>query len=148
MLSNRITNLAPPPRGVPLRVACSAVLGIVGGIGIFFFLLGMIFVWVFAGDLNLLNEWRLARSTATAEATVTRVIETNSTENDVQIYEYRFTFETADEQTISGRSYAAGRGWAVGDQARVVYLPDKPKVARLDGTRLSIFPRPKPLQLR
>lgn len=139
MLSNRIAQLVPPPRWVPLPVICSAMLGVVGGMGALFFIFGMIGVWVFAGDLHPLDEWRLAHSAATAEATITKVSATNSTENDVRVYEYRFTFRTPDEKTISGRSYSTGRLWTQGDTATVWYLPDKPTVARLDGTRLSTF---------
>jgi Protein of unknown function (DUF3592) len=86
-----------------------------------------------------LEEWRLAHSAATAEATITRVSATNATENDVAVYEYRFTFRTPDEKTISGRSYSTGHLWTEGDTATVWYLSDKPTVARLDGTRLSTF---------
>jgi hypothetical protein len=50
MLSNRIAQLTPPPRRVPLPVACSAMLGLTGGIGAAFLIMGMLFVWLFVAD--------------------------------------------------------------------------------------------------
>lgn len=140
LLSNRIARLGPPPRWVPLPVVCSAMMGLVGGLGAFFFLFGMIFVWVFGGDLRPLDEWRLARSTTTTEATVAKVIATNAEENEVTVYEYRFTFRAPDERTVNARSYSRGRLWEPGETVMAWYVPDKPTVARLEGTRLSIFP--------
>lgn len=139
-LSNRIASLAPPPRWVPLPVVCSTMMGLLGSMGAFLFLFGMIFVWVFVGDFRPLDEWRLARSTTTAEATVTQVIATHTEENEVMVYEYRFTFRTPAEQTINARSYSRGRLWEPGEVVTAWYVPDKPTVARLEGTRLSIFP--------
>jgi len=139
MLSNRITYLTPPPRWVPLPVICSAMLGIVGGMGALFFISGMLFAWVFVGDFNPVDEWRLARSTTTAQATVTEVADTNASENDVTVYAYTFTFRTPEEKTITARSYSRGRVWSEGDRVTVWYLPDKPSVARLEETRMSTF---------
>lgn len=139
MLSNRIARLVAPPRWVPLSVVCSAMLGWVGGFGAFFFFLGMVFVWIFAGDFGPLDEWRLAHSTTTARATVTGVTATSATENDVQVYEYRFTFMTPAEETVTGHAYSTGQVWSVGDRVTVWYVPERPAVARLDKTRLSTF---------
>jgi hypothetical protein len=139
MLSNRISYLAPPPRPVPLRVVCAAMLGIVGGMGAIFFLFGMIFVWIFAGDINLLDEWRLARSTSTSQAIVTQVTGTSSSENDETVYRYTFSFETHEEKTVTAHSYSTGGLYSEGTSVNVTYLPDKPGVARLEGTRLSTF---------
>ncbi len=139
MLSSRITQLVPPPRWVPLPVMCSAMLGIVGGMGALFFVLGMVFVWVFVGDLNPVDEWRLAHSTTTAEATVTQVIRTNSEENDTPVYKYHFTFRTPDEKTVAAHCYSTGRRWSEGEQATAWYVPSKPSVARLEGARRSTF---------
>jgi len=115
------------------------MLGLTGIIGAAFLIMGMLFVWVFVGDFRPVDEWRLTRSTTTAQATVTGVRETGSTENDVQVYEYRFTFSTPDEQTITARSYSTGHVWSTGDRVTAWYVPGKPSVARLEGTRRSTF---------
>ena len=100
----------------------------------------MVFVVIFAGDIHPLDEVRLGSSTATAMATVTDVRDTNSTENDVTVYEYRFTFRAKDETEVTGRSYSTGRIWAKGERVPVTYLPDKPGVAQLQDTRHTEFP--------
>ncbi len=140
MLSNRIAYLASPPRLVPLQAACSAMLGVMGSVGALVFTISMIAVLLFTKNLYPLDEWRLSRSTATAQATVNKVIGISVEENDKQVYEYRFTFRTLDEKIVSGRSYSAGQVWSEGEQVRVWYLPDKPTVARLENTRLSMLP--------
>jgi hypothetical protein len=101
--------------------------------------MGMLSVWVFVGDIRPVDAWRLARSETTAQATVTGVAETAGTENDVRVYEYRFTFSTPDEQTVVGRCYSTGQLWSIGDRVTVQYVPGEPSVARLEGARLSTF---------
>jgi len=141
MLSNRIVQLAAPPRWVPLPAICSAMLGLTGIIGAAFLIMGMLFVWLSLGDFRPIDEWRLARSTTSARALVTSVTATGATENDVEVYEYHFTFDTPDEQAITGRCYSTGQLCFAGDRVEVRYLPDKPFVAQLVGTRASILSR-------
>jgi hypothetical protein len=130
-LTGRITYLADPPRRVPWTVTAAAMPGLIGSIGALFFLFGMVFVVIFAGDIRPLDEVRLGSSAATAMATVNEVRETNSTENDITVYEYRFTFRVKDETEVAGRSYSTGRIWSTGERVPVTYLPDKPGVAQL-----------------
>jgi hypothetical protein len=139
MLSSRIDRLAPPPRPVPLRVACRAMLGMTGALGAIFLLVGTITAWVFVGDLNPLNELRLARSPATAQGIVTGVATTNASENDEPVYVCSFTFRTPDERTITGKSYVTGYAWSVEDRVTIEYVPEDPTVARIEGARLSQF---------
>ncbi|HET7089333.1 MAG TPA: DUF3592 domain-containing protein [Anaerolineae bacterium] len=140
MLSGRITPLAPPPRRVPWAVVCSAMLGTLGVVGAGIFVFSMPFVLIFAGELHLIDEIRLSNSGTTAVARVTAVEDTNSTENDVPVYAYRFEFRTRAEELVTARSFATGRRYSVEDRATVYYLPDKPGVARLENTRRSEFP--------
>ncbi len=139
MLSNRITYLAAPPRSVPLRVACRALLGITGTIGAIFLVLGLAFALAFGGGLNPIDELRLALSTTTAQGVVTNVVATNCTENDVPVYEYHFTFSTPDGQTVTAQSYATGRGWSPENRVKIKYVPGKPTVATMEETRRSQF---------
>lgn len=139
MLSNRISQLAPPPRRVPLRVACSAMLGITGTLGAAFLIMGMAFTWGFVGDFRPVDELRLALSTATTQGTITNVAATNASENDVPVYRYEFTFSTPDGQTVAGQGYSTGRTWSAGDRVKVQYVEGTPTVARMEETRLSQF---------
>ena len=81
MLSNRIDQLASPPRPVPLRVAFRAMLGLTGALGAIFLLFGMFFVWIFVGDLQPIAAARLALSTTATGGIITDVDVTNATEN-------------------------------------------------------------------
>ncbi len=140
MTTGRIMYLADPPRRVPWTVIAAAIPGMIGSMGALFFLFGMLFVVIFSGDVRPLEELRLSSATTTATATVTDVRETNSTENDVSVYEYRFTFRTPNETDVTGKSYSTGRIWSKGERVPVTYLPDKPGVAQLQDTRHTEFP--------
>ncbi|HEY4722817.1 MAG TPA: DUF3592 domain-containing protein [Anaerolineae bacterium] len=135
MLSSRITQLAVPPRRVPLSVVSSTMLGITGILGAIFLIFGLGFTAIFTSGFNLLDEIRLSNSKTTAQATVTEVNAANSKENKVRVYEYRFTFRTPREQTIESNSYSTGKIYAVGDTVNVLYVPEKPTVAQLEKTR-------------
>jgi hypothetical protein len=73
MLSDRITNLAPPPRDMPLAVMCAALMGLTGTLGALLLIFGAAAMWIFLGDLNLVGEWRLNSAAATAPAVITSV---------------------------------------------------------------------------
>jgi len=139
MLSNRIDQLASPPRPVPLRVACRAMFGLTGTLGAFFLLLGMLFVWIFAGDYQPISEARLALSATATTGIITSVDATGATENEVTVYVYEFTFRTPDEQKHTGRSYTTGWQWSVEDRVNVEYVPGNPTIARIAGARRSQF---------
>lgn len=140
MPMGRIVYLADPPRRVPLTVIASAIPGLIGLMGAAFFLFGMLFVVLFSGDVRPLDEVRLGSATTTATATVTDVLDTNASENDETVYEYRFTFRTRNETEIKGTSYSTGQLYAKGERVPVTYLPDKPSVAQLQDTRHTQFP--------
>jgi hypothetical protein len=139
MLSDRISQLASPPRPVPLRVACRAMLGIAGSLGAAFLVLGMAGVIAFGGGFHPIDELRLALSTATTQGVVTDVAATNATENQVTVYKYEFTFSTPDGQTVTAHGYATGRLWSPEDRVLVHYVPGKPAVAQMEETRRSLF---------
>lgn len=138
-LSDRISHLAPPPRLVPPRVVCRAMLGITGGLGAIFLVSGLVSVLIFSSGFHPLDELLLARGTATAQGMVTQVKSTNSTENDVPVYRYTFTFRPPDEKEITASCYSTGMTWSVEDRVLVEYAPSKPSVARIEETRLSLF---------
>jgi hypothetical protein len=140
MSMGRITYLADPPRRVPWTVIASAIPGMIGRFGAIFFLFGMLFVVIFSGDVRPLDEIRLSSAKTTATAIVTEVHEINSEENDVSVYEYRFTFRARNEAEIKGTSYSTGQIYSKGERVPVTYLPDKPTVAQLQDTRHTEFP--------
>lgn len=140
MTTGRITYLADPPRRVPWTVIASAIPGMIGLFGAIFFLFGMFFVVIFAGEVRPLDELRLSSSTTTATATVIDVQDTNATENEVTVFEYRFTFRTRTEADVTATSFSTGQLYSKGERVPVTYLPDKPTVAQLQDTRRTTFP--------
>ncbi|MGB7540297.1 MAG: DUF3592 domain-containing protein [Anaerolineales bacterium] len=139
MLSNRIRNLAQPPRPVPLPVICSAMLGTTGGFGAIFMIMGLVFTIVFTGGYRPFDDIRLALFRETAQGKVMRVSETNATENDVDVYEYEYAFTTHREEQMSGRSYSTGLRWSAGSSVAVEYVPDAPFISKIQGARTSVF---------
>jgi hypothetical protein len=140
MLSNRIDQLASPPRPVPPRVMCRAMLGLTGKLGGIFLIAGILFTWLFAGDFRPIAELRLALSSETATGMITRVERTNTSVNDVTVYRYQFTFRTPNEETFTGQSHTVGQVWSAEDRVPVEYVPDKPSIARIEGSQLSTAP--------
>lgn len=140
MLSTRIDQLAAPPRSVPLRLACRAMLGRLGGIGGIFLLVGLLTTWLFIGDIRPVAEARLLLSSATTTGTITSVERTNTTVNDVTVYRYHFTFRIPNEETFTSRSYTVGQEWSAEDHVTVQYVPAKPSIARIEGSQLSTAP--------
>ncbi|MCP4541904.1 MAG: hypothetical protein GY832_32645 [Chloroflexi bacterium] len=88
------------------------MLGIVGILGTIFFIMGMVFVWVFVGDLYPIDVWRLSRFTTTARATITDTATTGATENDVPVYEYHLgLFQTSDPKSLQYFSCGKKQIW-------------------------------------
>jgi hypothetical protein len=139
MLSNRIHNLAPPPRTVPLPIICSAMQGTTGGFGSLFLIFGLVFTLIFTHGYKPLDNLRLALSNATAQGKITRVDASNATENEVEVYEYEFTFTTRGEEQMTGRSYSTGRRWSAGSSVTIEYVPDAPFISQIQGARSSLF---------
>ena len=139
MLSNRISRLVPPPRPVPLPVVCSAMFGVAGWLGAIFLIMGLVFTIVFTQGYRPVDEIRLALSQTTARGIITSVSETNSTENDVTVYEYGFAFTTSRGQEVTGRSYFTGERWGAKASVTIEYVPEEPAIARIKGARLSMF---------
>lgn len=157
MLSNRIAHLVPPPRRVPLPVACSAMLGMTGIIGAAFLILGMVFVWLFVGDpgaplavcfvfvfpvagaaLFATNTVRGAQQVAllchgrVAGARKVSEQATNVTVNDQPVIQYVYEFQAGDGRAYRGMSRAISSE-EVGDEdvEPVLYLPSNPNLSVL-----------------
>jgi hypothetical protein len=139
MLSNRIRNLAPPPRSVPLTVIGSAMFGATGAFGAIFLIAGLGFTLIFTRGYRPVDDFRLVASKATARGVITSVSEMNATENDVEVYEYGFTFTARNERKYAGYSYTTGRQWSVESAVTVEYVADDPSIARIQGARTSLF---------
>jgi len=156
VLSNRIAQLAPPPRPVPLPVVCSTMLGLTGSIGAAFLIMGLVFVWVPIGDapfwvfplvilfpllgvvlFGLATVQGLRRVTLLryGEVATARTISrrgTNTYVNDEPVMEYTYEFQGLDGQVYSGSARALGRA-EIGDEDEepVLYLASNPGLSTL-----------------
>jgi hypothetical protein len=115
------------------------MLGVTGSFGAIFLVAGLAFTLVFTHGYRPIDETRLALARATVRGEVTNVTETNSTENDVTVYEYEFSFTTLRGEKATGNSYTTGERWAVGDTVAVEYVSEDPTIARIQGARTSTF---------
>lgn len=156
MLSNRIAQLAEPPRRVPLPVVCSAMLGLTGIIGAAFLTMGMLFVWLPIGEstpwvrlfvlvfpivgaalfaaatIHGLHQVTLLRYGQVASARTISERGTNTYVNDEQVMKYTYEFRGRDGQTYPGSSRAL-RSAEIGDEAEepVLYLESNPGLSTL-----------------
>lgn len=157
MLSNRIAQLTPPPRRVPLPVACSAMLGLAGGIGAAFLIMDMLLVWLFVGDpgaplwvlfvlifpivgvalfaaatVRGLRQVALLRHGEVASARAVSEQVTNTTVNDQLVIKYVYEFQASDGQVVQGVSRAIASE-EIGDEVGepVLYLPSNPRLSVL-----------------
>ena len=156
MLSNRIAQLAPPPRPVPLPVVCSTMLGLTGSIGAGFLIMGLAYMWLPTGDVPawvfpfvilfpLVGAVLFALATVRGlrrvtllrygEVATARTISrrgTNTTVNDEPVMEYTYEFQGLDGQVYSGSARALGRA-EIGDedQEPVLYLASNPRLSTL-----------------
>jgi hypothetical protein len=153
MLSNRIAHLVPPPRRVPLPVVCSAMLGITGIVGAAFLILGMLFVWLMAGDpvaplwvcfvlifpavgagffatntVRGAQQVALLRHGRVAGAHRVSSQATNTTVNEQPVITYFYEFRAGDGQTYRGASRAISSEELGDEDAEpVLYLPSNPE---------------------
>jgi hypothetical protein len=139
MLTNRIRNLAPPPRRVPLPVVVSAMLGTTGWFGALFLIMGLGFTLIFTQGYRPFDDLRIVLSRTSVQGTIRNVKSVNASENDVEVYEYEYAFTTRGGQKVTGHSYSTGREWGIGSTVNVEYVPDEPSISRIQGTRTSLF---------
>ena len=126
-----------PPRRVPLSLRIVNFFNGWTQIGWGVFGFGMIFFWIFGmnADFSFLN-FRDPAGRATGR--VTRVEDTNASENDQHITLNYYEYNVAGEW-LDGKSYATGDRPAVGDEVTVEYDTDSPRRSRIEGMRRGMF---------
>jgi hypothetical protein len=128
-----------PPRAVPFMVRLRVLFGDgVHQFGWLFFGFGMIFVWVFVGQL----DWSFLTfrgPLATCPGVVTGNASANASENKQDVFRIGYTFTTPGGQERAGVSYALGSGPAVGSKVTVEYHAENPGRSRIQGLRTGAF---------
>jgi hypothetical protein len=114
--------------------------GVLNQLGWAFFGFGLIFVWGFGLNSDLSFWLFRLNNVATAQAVIVDVENTNASENDTPVYAYRYTFRVERlEAEYPGVSYSTGRLFEPGQTVTVEYIPDRPAISRIQGTRRAIF---------
>jgi hypothetical protein len=115
--------------------------GSVNQFGWLFFGFGMILAWMFVPGVDFTSWYRFRGDVATTQGTVTAVRKTNMSENNVEVYEIRYSFGADDGRQYEGTSYTTGNRYGDGQTVDVEYRKDDPGVSRITGARR----RPAPI---
>ena len=133
-------SLADPPREVPWAVKLRVLFGgFLSQFGWAFFGFGMVFVWAFTANADLLGWYRFGGELEYAQGTVTAGEATHCSVNNSRVYANHYRFTTGDGTEHTAVSYATGRRLSPGRQVRVEYPPGRPETSRIAGMRTSIF---------
>jgi hypothetical protein len=132
--------IAPAPRPVSALLALAVLFGgLLQLIGWCFFGFGMIFVWAFVGNSDLVAQLLFRGATARAEATVTGTVETGASENHVRIHEVRYSY-VHEGQPHSGVGYTdEPEAFATGRTLELEVLRAQPERSRVPGLRMKEF---------
>lgn len=132
--------LAPAPRDVPITLRLQVLFGgVMGLFGWFFLGFGMIFVWVFGTQADLLSLRFLGGRVATATGVVLQSDSTGVNYNERPVYAYHYSFVTQDGEQHRGVSYSVRR-LEPGSRVTVEYREADPSVSRIQGMGHGILP--------
>src|SRR5262245_7964882 len=150
----RLEDLAPPPRGMPLRLWCSLLAGPVTLGGSAGFAFGMVFALFFVPATDPIGMWRLDLHRQQAQGWLEGVAKTSfheggENEDGTAVYRCDYTFALPDGTQVKGTSYTVGEqfhlrpagpgGPAPRLPVTVEYEPNNPRLSRIQGTRTSPF---------
>lgn len=130
---------SPAPRGVPISVRLKVFFGGFNNqFGWLFFGFGMIFVWIFTLQSDVTSFFLFSFQTSNTQGIVTRVEESNASENDTTIFELNYTYFDNLGREHTGKSYSTGYP-SVGNNVAVEYLDGFPSISRVQGMRRKPF---------
>src|SRR5947208_14031045 len=120
---------APPPRRVPFSLGITTALNAVAQIGFGVLGFSSIFFWTFAGNADF-SFITFIGSLGRATGTVTRVVDTNASEQRRTIRENHYEYSVAGRM-LQGVSYSSGRDVEPGQRVLVEYLERAPEKSRI-----------------
>lgn len=136
-----------PPRAVPLPVQLRVLLGgMVSQMGWIFLGFGLVFVWVFAVNVDFSGPLRLITRQVETRGQVTAVEDTGFSEGGddntpgTPIYRIVYRFAGPGGRTLEGASFSVGTGVQPGDLVRVEYAASNPETSRILGLRQAPIP--------
>ncbi len=123
-------------RKVPIFIQIQVIFSsVVFFIGFIFLALGLFFVAIAFSTINF-TDLKFSKNDPVTVGFVTDRENTNSTVNDRAVIRYSFTY-TSGGKTYSGEAYTTND---LLDTVNVVYLKNNPEIARIQGTKLGVFP--------
>lgn len=122
-------------RRVPISVSLQTLFGgIFNQFGWIFFSFGMIFVWVFVPEVDFTFVYFWGETT-TVTGYVSRVEDTNFSENDRPVINHYYSFRALDGNEYVDNSYTTGMEYAEGTKVEIEYPKGKPEYSRIVGMR-------------
>jgi len=125
-------------RELPLMLKIQVFIGgVLGYIGIFFTLMGGLFLFSFATMVNF-NQIYISNSSPTVIGEITEINQTNASSNkkDILAYHYRYSVSGKEYQSIS---YIEENVKVDSSNCIIIYNSDKPEYSVIKGMRTSIF---------
>ena len=141
-----IYNLSSPPRNVPGLIKSNVLFGgVLNQMGWAFFGFGLIFVWVFALNADLLSWYYFSSNTEFASGKVSYSQRTSFSEGGGEhskgtpVYANHYLFKTPDNKECQSVSYATGKQLQSGTVVRVEYVKGNPAISRIKGMRRGVL---------
>lgn len=127
-------------RDIPFGMKFKIIFGQVTSIiGLGFFFMGMLFMLIFGSMVNFKGS-KISDDDPVKKGTITQVASTNSSQNDVLIYAYHYTFKSLDGSTHTGVSYQPGKIYNEGDEVEIQFSRNEPQNSTIVGMRSSAMP--------
>jgi hypothetical protein len=127
---------SPPPRHVPVSIRFLNLFNAASQIALVWILFSTPFFWLFSARADL--SGLTFRGSAATNGTVTDVIETGASENEMDVYSVHYSYSVMGER-YSGNSYVTGSPPSSGDVVTVRFNDDKPQRSKIEGMRKSMF---------
>lgn len=141
MALHNTSNLAGPPRSVPLLVRLRVLFGgFESQFGWVFFGFGLIFVWAFTVNADLTSWYRFRGQLDTAQGKVlyckeSGFIEGESEDSLESTYAIHYSYGGPDGTEYKGVSYITGRQFEQGRKVTIEHPKGKPHISRIKGMR-------------
>ena len=107
-------------------------------IGIAFTLMSTLFSFVFIGMADF-SSFKFSDNDKITQGTVTAVIPTNASENDVPVYKFEFEYTQANGTLTKDFCFANGQVFDVGESVNIQYTNHKPPLAKIVDTKKAEF---------
>jgi hypothetical protein len=132
-------NLSAPPMNVPLLIRSNVMFGgFLNQLGWFLLGLGLIGVWIFALNADLLSWYHFAVGTESASGQISHCDQTGfSVSNKIHsdsISAYHYSFKASGGKEYKGVSYCVSNGqFQTGAEVMVEYVKGNPDISRIKG---------------